>query len=462
MDATKPLRDRRLIVASDVSVRDLERRWVEPLLAGWPRHVEAPNLSRVGLYELKDHLAAGGMDARPTARARPAATADAVLVIAGPSVTASQVHQFADGLDRSLCPAIIVLDGRSEHDFARLAKRGLTGLGVPVESDRVSPGHLASALVGMMQRQPALDRLAEDMAMSQLTESRLHIEMERVHHELLEAARLQHEFVRCAAPYTPGVEFGVVYRPATSVSGDIFDIEQLDEHRIGIFLADAVGHGVPAGMLTLFITRSLPKVDGHSGTLRVVPPGEALARLNAAYCGRTSHTSRFATAVYAVLDTRTMRARVAIAGHPPPLVTTQAGGVRRLEPGGPLLGVFPDAAFPEAEIDLSRGESLVMYTDGFEVAYPEAGEPGGPIHLTSRKAPLCHVERLATLGRSGGDRDALASAVAALQCELDAQVGSLHQVDDVTAVVVAPAALAAAQRAIGDRETLENAGRIAA
>jgi sigma-B regulation protein RsbU (phosphoserine phosphatase) len=77
---------------------------------------------------------------------------------------------------------------------------------------------------------------------------------------------MQQQFVQRGVPYIPGVNVGVVYRPATYVSGDLFDVEAPRRApRVSVFLADAVGHGVPAAMLTLFISRALPKIDTVGG-----------------------------------------------------------------------------------------------------------------------------------------------------------------------------------------------------
>ncbi|MAY73789.1 MAG: hypothetical protein CMJ31_03520 [Phycisphaerae bacterium] len=440
MEHVKRLGDRRLIIATDMSVRNAEERWITPTLRYWPDHLETPKVQRVGLYELRsmldetkphdrglgarDSLAAGVLDP----------VADAVLIIVGPGYPSTHLYQIADHLDRTITPAVVVITDREPVEHARLARGVLQHHGVLVESDKVSPGHLSSALGALMLRQPALERLASELRLGQLSQQQIHDELDRVHIELHKAATLQHEFVRCAAPYTPDVDFGVIYRPATYVSGDIFDIEQLDEHHIGIFLADAVGHGVPAGMLTLFISRSLPKIDGFAGAARVVPPSEALARLNHAYCGRAQGQSRFATAVYGVLNTRTMQMRMATAGHPAPLIVAPNGDVSRPTSDGPLLGVFPDGLFNEVTVDLSDGSRAVFFSDGFEVASPSEGPGAFDVSLASRR----HETELANLALAADDREGLAHAVTAMQAKLDTQIGSLHQADDVTAVVIAP------------------------
>ena len=54
-----------------------------------------------------------------------------------------------------------------------------------------------------------------------------------------------------------GVRFHTLFRPAGYVSGDLYDIMRLDETHVGFYMADAVGHGMPAALLTMFIKNAL-------------------------------------------------------------------------------------------------------------------------------------------------------------------------------------------------------------
>jgi len=431
--------ERRILIAHDITVRDPERRWIGPLKAFWPGHSSPPRIERLGLYDFRLRLGSVCEDGRggglSGSESRDGGIADAVLLIVGRGFPSTHLFQLVDQLDRSRTPTILVLDDRSDVEIATLGRGLIAGTGLIVENGEVSPGHLASALLTLIERQPAIRKMSEELGIHEAGLKRVHSELERVNGELYAAARLQKAFVRCATPYTPEVDFGIVYRPATYVSGDIFDIERLDDRHIAVLLADAVGHGVQAGLLTLFISRSLPMVDGWGGSMRIVPPAEALKRLNLAYCARGICQSRFATAVYGVLDTQTMRMRLSSAGHPAPLLLRESGAVEHPAAGGPLLGVFPEAEYEDEEIDLSDAHGMVLYTDGFEVAYPPEGRTPGRRVLAE---PAHYLSKLRALAEAVGDRNALADAIAAMEAELDAQLGSLHQADDVTAITIAP------------------------
>ena len=111
------------------------------------------------------------------------------------------------------------------------------------------------------------------------------------------------------------------------------------------------------------------------------------------------------------------------AGHPPPLLVHEDGRVDPLTTGGGLLGVFEDETYDQVEMDLAAGDHLMLYTDGFEQAFPqdERGTPRGRpttryrqefLELCAESSPQDMVESIAR--------------------RLDAQAGSLHQIDDLT------------------------------
>ena len=140
--------------------------------------------------------------------------------------------------------------------------------------------------------------------------------------------------------------------------------------------------------------------------------------------------------MYAVIDTRTMTAEIAGAGHPAAIVAdlNDPESIERVESEGALLGVFPDAEFESARVSLAGGKSLVMFTDGFETAFPDAEAGAGNLKMPTD----VYIGRLAGLARNAGASADLADALKAFEGDLDMQMGSLHRPDDVTALVVAP------------------------
>ena len=108
---------------------------------------------------------------------------------------------------------------------------------------------------------------------------------------------------------------------------------RLDEHHVGFFLADAMGHGVPAALMTLYLTGSLPRKEIVGSGYRIVSPAEALTRLNNGLQECMAGPARFATAICGTVNVRTGMITMACAGHPPPL-RIGPNGVRPVEVNG--------------------------------------------------------------------------------------------------------------------------------
>ena len=158
----------------------------------------------------------------------------------------------------------------------------------------------------------------------------------------------------------------------------------------------------------------------------------ALARVNDELCQQPEGPQRFATAVYGTIDAKTREVVIAGAGHPPPLVIDSKGYFERIELEGPLLGVFDTADFPQVRFVLPQDRTLLLYTDGFEVAFPEEGKSG------LKKATNTYLAHLGQLAREDADGKAdLAQSLRQLEELLDGQLCSLHRIDDVTAIAIA-------------------------
>jgi sigma-B regulation protein RsbU (phosphoserine phosphatase) len=68
------------------------------------------------------------------------------------------------------------------------------------------------------------------------------------------------------------------------------------------------------------------------------------------------------------------------AGHNPPLVVSRAGGpltIRRLDQGGPIVGLFEMASFDEETVTMQPGDWLIIYSDGVSEALSASGEEYG-------------------------------------------------------------------------------------
>ncbi|MEO1008860.1 MAG: PP2C family protein-serine/threonine phosphatase [Planctomycetota bacterium] len=301
-------------------------------------------------------------------------------------------------------------------------RREVSGGGLLAIDRDAAAAEIAEGLRALASRQEAVGMLQRELRILSSFQGGAKQEMDRLHEELNLAAAIQQELLPAQLPQPEGLECGALFRPASYVSGDIYDVTQIDDDRLAFFVADAVGHGVPAALLTMVISRSL-----RSGAA-TRSPAEAITALNADLVRAQRGRSRFATAVCGTIDVRSREVTLCTAGHPPALLFGEHG-MTPIESGGALLGVFEGEPYEQTSFTLERGQTLVLYSDGFEMAFPDGGEAA---------ASDVYLREFAALPWSGQDRQGTTDAALQKLAErVDCQAGSLHQRDDLTVLAIA-------------------------
>jgi sigma-B regulation protein RsbU (phosphoserine phosphatase) len=183
---------------------------------------------------------------------------------------------------------------------------------------------------------------------------------------------------------TPGcndaleLKFHHVYQAASTVGGDFFDMVKLSDHRVGVFIADVMGHGARSALVTA-ILRTLIQDFVHDTN----DPAVFLEILNRHFheIVRQSKEFIFVSAFYLVIDTRMEEVRFASAGHPSPLFADRER--RRVTPliedlkNNPALGLFPSSTYEQHVKGIIPGDIFLLFTDGaYEVTNPDEKEFG--------------------------------------------------------------------------------------
>ncbi|RJK93867.1 GAF domain-containing protein [Vallicoccus soli] len=185
------------------------------------------------------------------------------------------------------------------------------------------------------------------------------------------AATLQHSLLPADLPRVGDWELYARYAPMAGgqVGGDWYDALRLPDGRLAVVLGDVAGHGLAAAGTMGQLRNALRAYLVEDGA-----PGRALARLDVLLQWLLPEAT--ATAAVAVVDPATGLARVASAGHPPPLLISPDGVPQVLEvASAPLLGAPLPAgpgAVPETEVPLQWGSGLALYSDGL---VERRGEP---------------------------------------------------------------------------------------
>ncbi len=338
------------------------------------------------------------------------------------SESMARAAQVADHLLRLRIPAVFAVQ-RCDETWRRFEASGLL-----VEPMDTHPSRLASMLHAMCSQSRVVTEMREELRASAASQGGITGQINRLHEELNLASTIQRSLMPPVPPKIDDLEMAVLFRPAAYVSGDLFNLIRLDDGRLAFLLADAVGHGVPAALLTMLIHRAV--TESGLGAMGQAGPAQTIKAINSALasaCPGGSDGTRFATAVFGLYDPRTHEVSLSVAGHPPPLRMT-ADGSTPIHSHGPLLGVFEEAQFDEESFTLEPGETLLLYSDGFEVAFPMSGETS-----PANEEYLRHFERF---GDAVDKHDGVRAPLAELEAQLDVQRGSLNQADDITAMAL--------------------------
>lgn len=217
------------------------------------------------------------------------------------------------------------------------------------------------------EREQAFSPLKIDLLKAVAAQAAAAIENARLLDESLQAAALEKQ-VRLAAdvqqrmipqepPRVPGLDLASVYVPCYELGGDFFDFIPLEQDNLGLAIADVSGKGVPASLIMASVRAFLrAQVDN------VYYLYEVVHRINLMLC-RDTQLGEFVTLFYGVLDARNLRFTYCNAGHPPALLLRE-GKVTELFGDNLVLGVTADEPYKQFLIQLSKGDSLLFYTDG--------------------------------------------------------------------------------------------------
>lgn len=157
--------------------------------------------------------------------------------------------------------------------------------------------------------------------------------------------------------------------PSAGVSGDYFDYVVKDDGTLGFIIADVVGHGLPAALLSSNLQAAV-----HVGLGGSVSLTDMVTRINRHVC-RSTDPHVFITAILGVADPNRGEINFTCAGHPPPLVMTP-DGVEELQYDGSLpLGLDENERFPVITVrPRSELRGVLFYTDGLTEAAAPSGE----------------------------------------------------------------------------------------
>lgn len=156
-----------------------------------------------------------------------------------------------------------------------------------------------------------------------------------------------------------------LYQPSEILSGDMFDIQKVDENHIGVYISDVVGHGVSASIMTMFIRQTMEAI-----MIETTSPSETISNLHRSFLDLGLDDENYFTIFYAIINTKNNTMEYSNGGHNslPCIVSKDENGIKKahfLEASGfPITYLFEKVDYEEHTVDICCDDEILFFTDG--------------------------------------------------------------------------------------------------
>lgn len=248
-----------------------------------------------------------------------------------------------------------------------------------------------------------------------------HSQLESLKSDLNVAREIQQSILPRIFPpfpeHTDVLDIAAVMDAAKDVGGDFYDFFALDDENIGFLIADVCGKGIPAALF-MAVSRTLIRATA----IRGINPQECISYSNN-LLAVDSVDSMFVTVFYGIYNIKTGVIKYCNAGHNPPYILKSNGEAVELPMSEDLaVGVFDGVDFHDNQVQLEKGDSIVMFTDGVTEAMNVESEEFGNERLEK------------ALGGEAGQ--SCQHIIDTVKTDLKTFVGDADQSDDITMLVL--------------------------
>ena len=236
--------------------------------------------------------------------------------------------------------------------------------------------------------------------------------------DINQASEIQQSFIKTIYPAFPNrtdIDLYATYQPARGVSGDLFDYFFIDDDNLVLTMGDVSGKGVPAAFF-MSVAQTIIKTNALEPKADLI-----VQKANKELC-TSNHHQFFLTLVLGVLNVKTGILEYCNAAHTPGYILSTNGKIKELaQSHGLPLGLYPDKSYSSAQVQLVKGDTLVLYTDGVTEMLNENNVQYGNQRL---------IENLVSLsGQSPKDM------VERLEKSFKMYIGHGYQTDDITMLI---------------------------
>ncbi len=239
------------------------------------------------------------------------------------------------------------------------------------------------------QTKRKLLQLVSDQTSVAIANNELTVELrskERQDRELEIASEIQLRLLPRQCPTIKGVNLAARCQTASRVGGDYYDFiptnyDQFPQNKElkqddklacvpwSIVIGDVMGKGVPAGLI-MTMTRGMLRAE----VLHRHSPAQILQHLNHFMYVDLDNSHRFVTLFYSEYNPKSGCLSYSNAAHNPPLLWKSiTHNIQKLDTEGMLIGLDPDSQYEDGQVQLSSGDVVLYYTDGFTDAVNKKG-----------------------------------------------------------------------------------------
>lgn len=194
----------------------------------------------------------------------------------------------------------------------------------------------------------------------------------KINRDLQFAKRIQ-EKILPKKGISESVKLDYIYKPSEILSGDMFDMFNIDEENIGIYISDVSGKGIGASMMTMFIRQSMRVMKDD-----IKSPSIALTELHKRFISLNLEADNYFTMFYGIYNRNNHSFKYANAGHNCIPIRFNDKDIDLLyNKGYPITSLFNKIDYVEKSIDLDIGDKLFFYTDGITEARDSSGREFG-------------------------------------------------------------------------------------
>ncbi|MBN1898116.1 MAG: GAF domain-containing protein [Spirochaetes bacterium] len=198
------------------------------------------------------------------------------------------------------------------------------------------------------------------------------LEKQRIEKELEITRHIQQHVLPKEFPKIKGIDVSATSIPAREVGGDFYDYIDINNKSHAFLIADVSGKSLPASMF-MALSRSITRVQAHN----LISPARVLGDSNK-YIYKDSESGMFVTMFYMVAYLNDNRVHFGSAGHNEQIFfDASEDEFKLLKVKGIPLGISPDSAYLEDNIQFRKGDIIILYTDGVTEALNRAGDEFG-------------------------------------------------------------------------------------